>query len=66
MFIILGISCRVDTNKYCVKSFSGEEAYQIVFNNIKENNNEKCDFELILMDCMMPNLDGFKTSSMIR
>ena len=53
LLIILNFSCQIDVDKYCVKAISGEEALKIVINNLKENNFNKCDFELILMDCMM-------------
>ena len=64
--IILGFSCRIDTDKYCVTATSGEEAIQIVSDNIKENDGARCDFELILMDYHMPGKDGYETTQDIR
>ena len=62
LLILLGISSRIDTNKYCVIATSGNEAIKIVSDNIKENDGNCCDFELILMDHHMPGKDGFETT----
>jgi CheY-like chemotaxis protein len=66
LLIILGISCRINTDKYCVIASSGDKAIQIVSDNIKENDGNCCDFELILMDHHMPGKDGFETTKEIR
>jgi len=66
LLIIIGVSCKINTDKYCVRAKSGEEALDIISKNLKENNFLHCDFELILMDHIMPTLDGYQTATKIR
>jgi CheY-like chemotaxis protein len=46
---------------------NGLEAVEIITNNvIEKNKGEKCDYDLILMDCNMPFMDGYDATQQIR
>ena len=52
--IVLKYNCKIDIDKSCVSAGSGEEALQAIRDNFEVNDFKHCDFELILMDIMMP------------
>ncbi|PKN13710.1 MAG: hypothetical protein CVU69_00615 [Deltaproteobacteria bacterium HGW-Deltaproteobacteria-4] len=57
------------TNQLMIKTILGKFGYQVdVANNGAEALNllEKADYALVLMDCMMPVLNGFETTAVIR
>ena len=64
--IILKLHCNIDSDRICDVAWNGEEALQVVKNNVETNNGMWCDYELILMDINMPIMDGCESTSLIR
>ena len=50
----------------CKTALDGNQALDAIIQNVKKNNNEKCDFKLIMMDVNMPFMDGYEATSRIR
>ena len=53
-------------DRICDYSMNGEEAVQKVRQNVSSNNYLFCNYELILMDCNMPKMDGYESTDKIR
>ena len=44
------------------QSLNGKEAVDMVERNIEANNGTRCAYDMILMDCNMPVMDGYEAS----
>lgn len=42
------------------------QAYELVVKNVQENDNKFTNYDMILMDCNMPVLDGYDSADKIR
>jgi CheY-like chemotaxis protein len=45
---------------------NGQEAIDVVINDVKANGLTKSSYNLILMDCNMPFVDGYEATTKIR
>lgn len=66
--IILKYHIRLDVDKLCDEAVNGQEAFKAVKNKSKtmDSNSKPCQYELILMDCNMPIMDGYEATKKIR
>ena len=55
-----------DIERLSVQAFDGQQALDMVIENVKENDMKICDYDLIFMDCNMPIKDGYETTRSIR
>jgi len=62
--IILKYSLGLDSQKYCETAYSGEQAIQMVREDLENNPTSK--YTLILLDLNMPGMDGYETTKEIR
>lgn len=66
MKIILKYHCNIDSESICDKVFDGKQALEAVQRNVENNQGAFCEYELILMDCNMPIMDGYESTNAIR
>lgn len=62
--IILRYTIGLDSKKFCDCALSGAQALQMIKDDVEYYGSSK--YSLILMDCNMPEMDGYETTSEIR
>lgn len=55
---------KIDVNQEVVEAYNGQQAI-ILYMQLHKQYNNKCPIKLILMDCDMPVMNGFKASKFI-
>ena len=49
-------------DKICDTAMNGQQALDHIINNVNHNNGTYCSYNIILMDCNMPILDGYQAT----
>jgi len=64
--IILGNVLKINTKVLCAIAYNGRQAVTQVEKSVQAFRGQKCGFDLILMDCNMPFMDGYDAAQEIR
>ena len=65
--IILKYSVKlINSQDICDTAQNGLQAFEKVVENVKKNNGTMTTYDLILMDCNMPIMDGYEACNKIR
>ena len=66
MKLILQHRLKIDVKNIVDTARNGKEAFMLVQQDIDKWSGFKSSYNLILMDCNMPFMDGYQASQMIR
>lgn len=64
--VMLSSKAKIDFNRNASSAFNGREALWRIVDNVRQNNGQSCSYQLILMDCNMPFIDGYEGTDRIR
>jgi CheY-like chemotaxis protein len=63
MMVILNYAVKLlNCDVVCDKAINGKKALDMIIKNVEDNQFEICNYELILMDCNMPFMDGYQAT----
>lgn len=64
--IIMRYSLNMPSIDMCDHAYNGKQALEAVKRNVFQNGSILCQYNLILMDCNMPLMDGYDSTKFIR
>ena len=65
--IILKYTIKLkDSNQICDCVYDGKQALELITQDVVDHNLSSCSYDLILMDCNMPVMDGCEATARIR
>ena len=64
--IIIEYGLDPKIRKFCECVYNGKQAVDAVMQNVKNNRGKFCSYNLILIDCNMPFMDGYQATTLIR
>jgi len=64
--IMMLYSFKLPTKDLCDHAYNGRQALEAVMKNVEENEGQFCQYNLILIDCNMPFMDGYDATKAIR
>jgi CheY-like chemotaxis protein len=60
--IVIKFKIGVNSSQICDSALNGKRALEMIHKNVASNNFVSCDYNLILLDCNMPFMDGYETA----